>query len=475
MDSISDILRQLTRENLHRIWRLAQEGGLDRLTEEEQRFGKIMLDHSDEYFNDFEFADIQVDHNFSPGEETNPFLHVTLHAIIEKQLEDRDPIEAYQFYNAMLKNKCTRHEAIHLLSAIFIYFLFPGLKKGERFRLDNYCETLKIYKFRKPDKIMESLHNEPDFFVEENSESAQIFDGVRSVLETQNFESVEEAQAFMDDWLLKKNKESISDFLGLSPDQMHRLLCRPFVDTADIVTLNQGISKDEISDVPVVKEAVYFLRRLGELQPLRATAKGNLPRDFAQELHNKFSESCRSDYPIRSEGEDWKLLALRHILNIAGCIRKRNQKFSLAHNGEKIVEVGFDRNDFYHLLEMYARRFNWAFRDRYPPLEIIQQAFLFSCFLLHQKAKNLVQTNELSTDFIRAFPAVFQTIERGPSMESEKLIKRAFCVRFIERFCEYFGLVTTVRGEEPSFSCDYLIQTTPLFEKIFNWKLVPTE
>lgn len=463
----------MNRKHLHYIWRVAQDGKLDGLAEEEKRLGKIMLAHSDEYFNQFEFADVLADHDFSPDGESNPFLHVVLHAVIEKQLEDRNPIEAYQFYNAMLKNKCTRHEAIHLLLVILIQFLFPLLKKGGRFPLDNYRKVLKMYKFRKPDKIMESLQNEPEFIMneEEAPESAQIFEEVLSVIENQKFESVEETQALIDDWAQKKNTELISDFLGLSSEQMHRLLYRPFADTSDIVTFNQGLSKEEISGIPAVKETVYFLRRLGELQPLRATTKGNLPRSFAQEFHEKFPELSRFDYPIRSEGEDRKLLALRNILNMAGCIRKRNQKFFLTHNGEKIVEAGFGPNDFYHLLKTYTGKFNWAFRDLYPPLEIVQKAFLFSCFLLHRKAKNPVQANELSADFIRAFPTVLRTMEKYPSTEIEKLIQRTFCVRFIERFCEYFGLVTIVRGEELSFSCDYLVQTTPLFEEMFHWRL----
>ena len=85
--------------------------------------GKIMLDHSDEYFNQFEFADAMADHEYNPESEVNPFLHVMLHAIAEKQVGDRDPIEAFQFYNAMLRKKCSRHEAIHLLTVILVKFI----------------------------------------------------------------------------------------------------------------------------------------------------------------------------------------------------------------------------------------------------------------------------------------------------------------------------------------------------------------
>jgi tetratricopeptide (TPR) repeat protein len=83
----------------------------------------------------------------------NPFLHVTLHAIAEKQVQDRNPIEVFQFYNAMLRNKCSRHEAIHLVNIILVKFIFQTLKGKVPFPLDSYRKMLKEYKSRRPEKI----------------------------------------------------------------------------------------------------------------------------------------------------------------------------------------------------------------------------------------------------------------------------------------------------------------------------------
>jgi hypothetical protein len=152
-DSAFGTLRGLNRKHFHEIWKKAQSGELQGLTEEDQRLGKIMLDHSDEYFNQFEFADTLADHEYDPETEVNPFLHVTLHAIGEKQVQDRDPIEAFQFYNAMLRKKCSRHEAIHLLNIILVKFIFQTLKEKTPFPLDSYCRVLREYKSRRPEKI----------------------------------------------------------------------------------------------------------------------------------------------------------------------------------------------------------------------------------------------------------------------------------------------------------------------------------
>lgn len=162
MDSAFKELQQLNRQHLHLIWRMAQDGKLEGLTEEEQRLAKIMLAHSDEYFNQFEFADTLADRQFDPESEVNPFLHITLHAVVEKQVDGRDPIEAFQFYNAMIRSKCTRHEAFHLLMTILIKFLFPVFKEKTEFDLNGYRNLLKIYKSRNPDKIRRLFQDEPD-------------------------------------------------------------------------------------------------------------------------------------------------------------------------------------------------------------------------------------------------------------------------------------------------------------------------
>ncbi len=161
-DTLFDAFRESNRQHFHFLWQKAKSGQLEGLDEEEQRLAKIMLAHSDEYFNQFEFADVLADRQFDPESEVNPFLHITFHAAAEKQVEDRNPIEAFQFFNAMTRSKRTRHEAIHLLMTILIKFLFPVLKEGVEFDLNGYRNLLKIYKSRNPDKISRLLQDEPD-------------------------------------------------------------------------------------------------------------------------------------------------------------------------------------------------------------------------------------------------------------------------------------------------------------------------
>ncbi len=474
-DSVFEAFRRGNRQYLYGIWRKAQSGQLNDLTEEEKRLAEIMLAHSDAYFNQFEFADVLADREFDP-DEVNPFMHVALHALLEKQIKDHEPIEAFQFYNAMLRNRCSTHEAIHLLMAILIRFIFPILsKKRSRFDHDGYRKLLKICKARRPDKVVAFLESLPDHTrtdaEEVEDKRFQVFDEMRAAMKGQTFESMEKAQAFADAFLAKKNAESNPEFLGLSPEQMNDILYHSFEKTSEFVMLNQDLSSEKTLEVAIVKEAVYFLRRFGELQPLKATAKGNLPQAFAREIHNRFPDHPEFAFRIASEEDDPKLNALRHILEMCGWIKKRNQKFSLTQKGKILNEKGFGPEDFHHLFQTYIRKFNWASGDLYPEFHIIQQAFLFSCYMLHLKAKTGITANELSTYFIQAFPAVVKAEKRNPPFEgSLEIVQHCFYIRFIERFCQYFGLVTVEKKNKKSFQLDYIVRITPFFDELFQWK-----
>ena len=96
-----------------------------------------------------------------------------------------------------------------------------------------------------------------------------------------------------------------------------------------------------------------------------------------------------------------------------------------------------------------------------------------SIFLLYSpyEGNDRCSANELSTYFTQAFPAVINSEEGDPSSEeSLQFAQHALYVRFIERFSEYFGLVTVEKGEKRSLQLDYLIRTTPFFDELFQWK-----
>jgi len=118
-----------------------------------------MLEHS-EYHNQFEIADLLHDYKYDPESQVNPFLHIVFHQIVENQLESRDPIEAFQFYNSVRQKKVPRHEAIHCIATILSYLLPDALKGIAPFDIERYRSLLKKLKDKKPEKLMQALEKE---------------------------------------------------------------------------------------------------------------------------------------------------------------------------------------------------------------------------------------------------------------------------------------------------------------------------
>ena len=153
-------LRRVSRNLMHRIWKKAKAGDLKDLSPEERRLGGIMLEHEDEFYNQFEFSDLTTDHEYEPETEVNPFLHIFSHSIVETQLEEKNPIEAVQFYKAMQKKGCSRHDAIHLIGAILAPVMFSVMEDKAPFDISTYRKLLGRYKARAPEEILALIESE---------------------------------------------------------------------------------------------------------------------------------------------------------------------------------------------------------------------------------------------------------------------------------------------------------------------------
>ena len=149
------------RTQMSEIWEKAKEKDFEGLDEEKQRIARIMVEHEEELYKQFEHADLTYDPEFNPDTGYDPFLHITIHSIIEAQLEDNDPLEVVQFFNAMRQKKYSRHDSIHLVGQILTCLIFEILEHQKPLDLETYRKLLSKYKSRNPEKLMDLLENEP--------------------------------------------------------------------------------------------------------------------------------------------------------------------------------------------------------------------------------------------------------------------------------------------------------------------------
>lgn len=269
----------------------------------------------------------------------------------------------------------------------------------------------------------------------------------------------------------RRNSEKLDDFLGLSPDQMHILFYGSLEDIKPILSFSTDFDTSLLTGVPVVAHASLLIRLLGEAGEAKATQNGFLPKKIVQALSEPHP---LPGYSVQSEEYEPRILALRYAATTCGWIKKKNRKFSLTKKGKQIFEEGFTAHDYVVLLQHWLRRYRWSFADRYPECPIIQQAALFSLYILRQEAGELVPSKRIVELFIAAFPDSLATLqydaflEYSPAEQLSAILK----VRFIERFAAYFGLINySVDTNLSFFERDEKSQiiVTKLFSEVLRW------
>jgi hypothetical protein len=305
---------------------------------------------------------------------------------------------------------------------------------------------------------------------DEKGPAQQVMEEMREALNSQEFDSLEEAQGFLDRFAESKNRVSQLDFLGLSSDQVYRMMYHPLEDLGDMLRFNHRLEPGAFQGIPIVKNTLFFLTRLKDLEPLRATAKGNLPLAFVRELHDQFRDpSLRFQFRIRSEEESINVNTLRHVLRMCGWVKKEKNNYSLTKKGGSLVDRGFSEAHFFTLLQVFTRRFNWAFQDRYPSFWIIQGGFVFSLYLLHRKAQRFIEAEDLGDYFIKAFPTSLSGAEGIRMFNPSDTVKNCFSLRFLEHFCEYFGLVDIRREKKTPYGFHLFIKKSSFYDQYINW------
>ena len=160
-EEIRKALKSASHTEMTEIWLKAKDRDFEGLDDEKLRIAKIMVEHEDDLSKQFEYAHLNYDPDQDPDTEYDPFLHITIHAIVEAQLELADPIEVVQFFNAMRQKKYDRHDAIHLVGQILIYLVFEMSEYQKPFDLDTYRKLLDKYKSCDPEALTDLLENEP--------------------------------------------------------------------------------------------------------------------------------------------------------------------------------------------------------------------------------------------------------------------------------------------------------------------------
>jgi len=113
-----------------------------------------------------------------------------------------------------------------------------------------------------------------------------------------------------------------------------------------------------------------------------------------------------------------------------------------------------------------ATQFNWGSGDRYSDLPLIQRSLAFHLLILSQKTKDWVSSKDLGLVFSSAFPALENEV-RPLFGEAKEEVVNCFCIRFLRRFAQPFGLIEV--ADSPFYDTNSQVRATQFF--LENFKL----
>lgn len=113
----------------------------DSLEGEERQLAEQMAEHQ-KYHDVWENIDNLSDHAFDPAKEENPFLHVSLHVTLERQLQSDEPPEAGRALERLIARGDDPHEARHAILRVLVQEMWHIMTHSEEFNQQRYCEEL---------------------------------------------------------------------------------------------------------------------------------------------------------------------------------------------------------------------------------------------------------------------------------------------------------------------------------------------
>jgi hypothetical protein len=302
-------------------------------------------------------------------------------------------------------------------------------------------------------------------------EQAEIREEIRRATSEQGISSLSEVQALADRIMEQRNRRPREEFSGLSADQMACLLYDPFGDTRLV-----GFA----ADLPKPPDALAFtlasllVDACGD-NGLKATAKGYLPAKFCREtaiasLGEEGYKDLNFGSEVRKELDFHQLHVVRLIAQLAGLIRKHRGRFLRTKKCEKLLTVPNGGKLYLELFTAHARKFNWAYSDRYEDLGIIQQAFLFSLFLIHKYGEEFRSPTFYEEKFLEAFPAALDEVGGDPIYGSkEEQIGHTYSLRTMKRFAHFFGLIELDRDSYRFIGRNFKMRKTPLLDHVIRF------
>lgn len=128
------------REQFFDLWKKRNEP--ENLGSQEKYIVKAMQEH-EEYHQLWNSGDVYQALNFKTSED--PFFHVTIHAMLEKHIDEESPPEVKQAYNHLKNKGIPRHKILHSLGIILGDEIYEMMKQKRGFNVESYSDRMRKF------------------------------------------------------------------------------------------------------------------------------------------------------------------------------------------------------------------------------------------------------------------------------------------------------------------------------------------
>ena len=294
---------------------------------------------------------------------------------------------------------------------------------------------------------------------------------LRKALESRQFNSLEEAQRFLEQITQQQNRRQLDEFHGLSPEQMHRMLNFPFT-SPELVHFPEVLGLTPAA--PILALFELLTDAIGE-QGLKPTAKGNLPRNFCREAaltywgEQQYQENTRFG-GINQEKDFADLHVTRLVAELAGLIRKYKGRFILSRDCRRLLAKDGIAAIYPRLFRAYVEEFNWAYRDGYPELRFMQSAFLFTLYLLTRYGDTWRPQAFYEDAFLGAFPMLLDEVPPSQVFSPDETVRSAYTWRSLVHFAGFLGLATVESASDEFLCREYRVKAQPLLDQFVQFQ-----
>ena len=193
------------------------------------------------------------------------------------------------------------------------------------------------------------------------------------------------------------------------------------LDPLGPMRLREDLSAEELERSTFLTNARLLLDKLKQSEQ-RATAKGNLNRDFVRVMaaEMRMPERYREWQPyvkITREEDVWPLHVLRTVLQVGGLIRKYRGAFRITRRGRELSGQAEGGVLFAHLFRTFFGRFNLAYLDLGEDDLLLQAAFPRSLWAIGQMADEWTSVRMLRERVLLATEPDRFALEREPERE----------------------------------------------------------